>query len=683
MSEEKNADESAREAQPTSEEEVVGAAVAVEETAAEVSEAQSTPDEPAPPTDSEPAATTVAPPAPPRRHGTHALARAMQWLPVLPLLIFPLLFLITSLGRINVPFELEWNEGQSAEQSWRFAKGLPLYPKAEENWVPYMYAPLYHMAHGAVMRLFDWYSLVPGRWISFLSTLLTVAAIVAIVRDRSRGWAPAVMAGMLYFAYYKPTGFWFDIVRVDAMAFMMVAWGVFFVLKRRPKEWQVFAGLVLLGLATWAKQTNGVIAVACGVYALVVRPRAAVIAGLLCAWASANMVFVFLRGGSSEFLKYVYTNALNHPSANNVWFPKGLWADQFLKEVPDPASWTSRVSTYIQLSLEGPAAPIWNDGLRHIWLLMIPVVLWLVLSAVRLRVPRGWFHLVIGVLLSVLGLQSVAKYGGYINNYLPVYMATCILAGLAMAGLMRLWRNGWWSGAVGLGFAVLLTLQITQPWRLPPPGLGDANWSMMRAEPNSEIAGELRQWSDYLYRVAEAEKNGKTNDEKPPEVSAAIKRRHTIGRWNWAGLTYFPSHQQPAPGSMTAHLEMMGWLRQKERAGEPVFVMHHQFYGLQTGHPMAINIDMVRCAVWAGDPIPEAFRRDLSSGKFKWVVLGRENLEWDWLAGNIIDTLKKHYEYVGPMPALRAKSDRVLHPVTGADMRPLAVYRFKGFKGKL
>src|SRR5690606_224762 len=48
--------------------------------------------------------------------------------PALVLAPYALLFLITALARVGSPVELEWNEGQTAEQALRFARGEPLYP---------------------------------------------------------------------------------------------------------------------------------------------------------------------------------------------------------------------------------------------------------------------------------------------------------------------------------------------------------------------------------------------------------------------------------------------------------------------------------------------------------------------------------------------------------------------------
>lgn len=606
----------------------------------------------------------------PRRRG-HA-PWWLQWLPVLPALPFLPLFLVTALPRLLVPFELEWNEGHSAEQAWRFARGLPLYPPPEEGWVPYMYAPLYHVLHGALMALSGVYTLAWGRLISFVSSLLVAFSIYAIVHDRVRRAAPALAAALLFFAYYKPTGFWYDIVRVDSLAFALAGWGMYFTLKRHPRHWQAVVGLVLLALATWAKQTNGVIAVLCAGWILFRRPVPTVLSCLAIALVTANAVFFLMRGGSGWFLKYVYTNALLHPSMPNVYFPGYLSPGEFLDRAGNPEGGLARAVAWVRLWREEGPPQVWALYLRHAWLVLLAVPAWLVLPPVRRRLPRGWMYVVPCVALSVLAFQSYAKFGGYVNNFLSVYMAVCILFGLALGGLTPLWRNRWWRGGVSLAAMVLVTLQVFQPWNIPPAGDSRANWEILGGESNGERRMEMERWMRHLARKAEGGAG------EAPEVSRATRLRHFVARVNHAGLFWFPSGQWPSAGSRAAFEDLIDWLRGKREAGEAVLVMHHQWYGLLAGHPMGMNIDMLRCAHWAGDPIPPSFLDELRGGRWPYIVLDKDRIEWEWMAANVGDVLKAHYDHAGTLPAISGAEDpRALMPVTGADMRPRSIWVHK------
>lgn len=610
--------------------------------------------------------------------GKHRALVAMEWLPLLPLLIFVPLFLLTTIPRVLIPFELEWNEGHSAEQAWRFTMGLPLYPGPEEDWVPYMYAPLYHVLHGWIMWLTGVWSLAWGRVISLVSTFFILQGICLIVYNQTRRWMPSLAAPLLFLAYYKPTGFWYDIVRVDSFSLALAVWGMYFTLKRFPKPWEAATGLILLALATWTKQTNGVIAVTCAAWVLFRQPRATILACFAIALATVNATYLFMRGGSDHFLKYVYTNAVNHPSMLHVWFPGYLYPGDFLREAGHPEGLPARIVAYIRLWRELGPPTVWADCLRHAWLVLLVVPAWLFVSLVRRKRPRGVQYLVPCVLLAWLAFQSFAKYGGYINNFMAVYVAVAIAFGLAVGGLTRSWRGVKWRSGLGIAVMVIVALQVFQPWNFPARGHAPANNMMVMREHNPERQEALRQWTNHLNNIHAAREGGWEYVAEPPGVSIRTRLRHLLGRINHAGLTWFPSHQRPAAGSREVYEGLLDWLMEKNRAGEPVLVIHHQWYGILTGHPLSINIDMLRCAHWAGDPIPPGFINDIRRGRWPHLVLGASRVEWDWLAGPVGDIIREHYEYVGTVPALEGREHtRDFIPVTGAEVRPIAHWRYK------
>ncbi|MCC5876081.1 MAG: hypothetical protein JJU11_07665 [Candidatus Sumerlaeia bacterium] len=623
--------------------------------------------------------------APPTHHlsnGPGRRSRAlvfMEWLPILPLLIFVPLFLLTSIPRILTPFELEWNEGHSAEQAWRFAMGLPLYPGPEEDWVPYMYAPLYHVLHGWIMWLTGVWSLAWGRVISLVSTAFILQGIFLIVYNQSRRWVPSLAATLLFLAYYKPTGFWYDIVRVDSFSLALAVWGMYFTLKRAPRPWEAVVGLGLLALATWTKQTHGFLAVACAGWILFRQPRATILACFAIALVTINATYLFMRGGSDHFLKYAYTNALNHPSLPHVWFPGYLYPADFLREAGNPEGLLARTSAYIRLWRELGAPTVWTDCLRHAWLPLLLIAAWLIAALVGRKRPRGVHYLVPCLLMAFFGLESFAKYGGYINNFMAVYLAVAIAFGLGLAGLTRSIRGRPWRAGLGVAVFVIVALQMFQPWNIPAAGYGPANNMMVLREHDPERREELRNWTNHLNNIRAAREGGWEYVATPPEVSFRIRLRHLLGRINHGGLTWFPSHQQPAPGSQEVYEGLLDWLMEKNRAGEPVLVMHHQWYGILTGHALSVNIDMLRCAHWAGDPIPTRFINDLRGGRWPHLVLGAMRVEWDWMAGPIGDIINQHYEYVGTTPPLEGhEHTRAFIPVTGAEVRPLTHWKYRG-----
>lgn len=625
------------------------------------------------------------------------LRRAVDWSWLVVLVPFAVLFLMTVLPRFTVPFELEWMEGQSAEQAWRFTQGLPLYPKQDANWVPYMYTPLYHVVFGGLMEISGRWTLAWGRLISLLSTFATMGAILMIVYDRTRRLAPACFAALLYTAYFKPTGFWYDIVRVDAFAFALAIWGTYLTTKNKVTFWQGFWGVLLLLAGTLTKQSVGLIAVACMAILLWKNLRAAMLGGLASLFLLVNLGYLMDRGGNPAFLDYVVTNTLRHPASPGVYMPGSQWPGLLYQEVreakahtlnlkptevpPEPGYWDLAKGYVAKWKELGPPM-LWKECLRHCWLLMLLPLPWMLMAFVRGRMPRGAIFLLPAALFIYGACKSYALYGGFMNNFLPLFLAVCVVAGLAMDGIRRN-LSGWWR-IVGIAlFTLLVTLQIFQPWNLPDVTNGAAHWDAWKSEPDSRRRQSVDALVEYDRRRANAQAAKQPFTEPAPRVPFAHRLAYCIGRWNAAGLGWFPSHQQPSPRARQAHDALIAWLTKKAKAREPVWVMHHQWYGILTGHPLGASVDAIRCAMWAGDPLPPTFRADLEDGRYKWLIL--DNLvEYDWQAGDVGQLIQQKYEFLGTLPALNnAGGPEALKPVTGAEVKPYTVLRYKGFDGSV
>ncbi len=509
----------------------------------------------------------------------HRVARRIDWALVAMVAPFYVLFLMTTIGRFTVPFELEWNEGHSAEQALRFAQGLPLYPAPETDcWVPYMYAPLYHWLFGGILAITGNLSLVWGRLISILATCATGVGIGWTVRNVTRHSAAAWFAGLLYFAFFAPTGFWFDIARNDALAFGLCVWGMGLTLGRGLRPWQIAAGFGCFILGALAKQTVGPVAIVCAGILLLRGDRTARWMTMLTILLGINLLIIYTRTGNEWFWKYVVTNAGNHLSDWNVLIPQN-----------------------------GAPPKIWVEGLRFVAWLAVPILAWLVASLAKRRRLRGGLFLLPVGLLALGAVGGYAKFGGYINNFLPMFLGVSLITGLAYAGLARSLCGGW-RFMLPFFMICLMILQIFQP-------------------------------------------GFKT------------------------GLLYKPQAQWPDPESMRAYEALMTWLRERRDADEEVWVFHHQWYGIQTGHPTGPNVDMVRCATYAGDLVPHCFDEILESGEYKWLVMDSTDIQYEWLAPGIDMLIMEYYEPVGVIPGYETLSWKALGPVTGAPVRPQMIYQ--------
>jgi hypothetical protein len=525
------------------------------------------------------------------------------------------------------------------------------------------------MVYGSIMWITGNQELVWGRALSLLGTLASVLALFFMVKDRTRRYAPSVFAALLFFAYFKPTGFWYDIVRIDMLAMGLGAWGMYFSLKRKVTMWQGVLAVLLLTAATLTKQSMGYVALACGICLLFKNPRSMIISGVAVLIVLANLVLVMNRSGNDAFLKYVVEAPFRHPSVTTIYFPEGKSKEDFFAgiEESDPSAWTI-ATTYLSLHMQKRGAPLWEDALRHIWVLTLAILLWLLLSLAQWRMPRGWIYLVPTIPLIYTSVVAFGLYGGFLNNFVTMFFAISLMSAFAFDGFTRQ-LSGLWRIALMSLFVVALVLQLLQPWRLPSKP--DDLYAQWNKERDPALREPIMSWIGFQ----SARQRGVKDANPPPKMGIWAGMLLQMSKFNHSGLTWFPSHQQPHPEAGRAYDSLMAWLQEKHEAGENVAVLHHQWYGTRTGHPLTADVDAIRCAVWTGDPIPKSFSSDLSSGKYKWIVLDAPDPKWDWLPLEIQKIIQASYVKVDPFPPMEGLPFDALEPVTGAQVKPSALFR--------
>ncbi|MBX3727845.1 MAG: DUF2029 domain-containing protein [Candidatus Sumerlaeia bacterium] len=538
--------------------------------------------------------------------------RWIDWLPALVAFPFLLLFLATALPRVGVPFELEWNEGHSAEQAWRAVQGLPIYPMPGDAWVPYMYPPGYHLALGAIFRATNRPHLGWGRLLSVLGTLATAAALYRLVHDRTRRAPDALFAALFWFAWFGPSGFWFDLSRLDALAFGLAAWGMALTLARRPSGRQVVIGMMLLAMGSFVKQTVAPVMLLCFARVLVrehlvvrrtgnpTRPAAMTLLVLLLIGAAT--VHILERTGNGGLWHYAVRNALRHPSTSLVWMPGDIEPDVLRAQAGEGTA--AFLFEYLRAAFAQPPR-VWIDGLQHVAVLLPFVVVAAILAGRAGRRPRGLLLAIPVAALAWGALAGYAKFGGYVNNFLPMFLGVSMVTALAPADLRAVFPRR--RAAIACVTAAVLAAQVA--------------------------------------------------------VSGA--------------MLFSPRNQIPPRDSHVAAERLMQWLRERHKAGEVVWIAHHQWYAVRAGHPLLPNPDMIRCAEWAGDPAPEALVVLIEEQRVDWVVLDKMRLEDEWLPASMKSALREHYEPV-EVSWYDGLSGRALVPVTGAEMRPLVAWRSRG-----
>jgi hypothetical protein len=556
----------------------------------------------------------------------------------------------TIFQRFAVPFEIEWNEGHTAEQAWRFATGQPLYPAPESGWVPYMYAPGHHIILGTIYWFMGGISLPVGRLLSVLATAGTQAALVLIVWDRTRRLSSAFLALTLYAATFRLCGFCFDLVRVDSLGLAFALWAMYFVLRRKATTASVASALLLAAIAAAIKQPFALLwffAAFIGVFRSAKGTLLGVVGSVLL---GAQLFFLLSVAGSTHIWHYTVTNALEHLSRHDVFFPGALYPDQFAAARLPEESW---LQAYRRLWSEGSAPALWVEFLRHWWILGLVVMAWPILRLTRRLGSAGFLYVIVLLILLASSVSAYAKFGGFVNNFQPFFAGLAIVLAFAVEGLRRA-SAGWPRVALLLVVSSALVAQVLQPWSMPAMDQSFLG-KLAHRDPDPERGRALvTEWRE---------------QSRPPAI--AMLARAIEPGWGW-----LPRWQAPTLGSEEAHAALMKWLAERHAAGEPVWMLHHQVYALQTGHPLPYNVDMVRCAVWAGDPVPQALGDALLSGRGKWLVADMRDLKYEWLPAGVHDKIRAGYDFVGPMPGLESiEFTRALMPVTGAEMRPLFIWQ--------
>lgn len=318
---------------------------------------------------------------------------------------------------------------------------------------------------------------------------------------------------------------------------------------------------------------------------------------------SANALKYFIDAGNPYFLHYAVHNASAHASWWAQLIPGGARPAEFFAGMGP----IGRIAKYLSEFPSDPPA-IWREAGRHVVFVLCWCALGLACAAGRLpRIKRVLPHFGMLTALAVVCTLGYAKFGGYVNNFMPLHLWLAVCAPLA-----------WWESrrrvlpwAADVAFAAILALQALQPWTS-------------------------------------------------------------------SGLLWSPAAQWPSGDDRRAHGAMLDWLRERRAQGERVLVVHHQYYGYLTGHGLATNVDMVRCAQWAGDPVPAPLTDAFVSRAYDFLVLDQKDPEEDWLPPGFAELVTAGYEYAGPLPGSVAEDGRwLMVPRTGAAVRPGFVFRIR------
>jgi hypothetical protein len=165
-------------------------------------------------------------------------------------LLYTLFFLFVAAKRLMYPYEVEWNEGAILDHALRVVDGKPLYTAPSLAFASFVYTPLYYYITALILKV-GGVGLWAGRLISIVSTIFTAYLIRQILWKETANSVLSLLGAMLFLAFYHATGFFYDIVRMDALATMLAISSIYSALYIRRGE--VFAAILIV-LAYLTKQ---------------------------------------------------------------------------------------------------------------------------------------------------------------------------------------------------------------------------------------------------------------------------------------------------------------------------------------------------------------------------------------------------------------------------------------------
>jgi len=246
-------------------------------------------------------------------------ARLPQIVAVLAAGVFTLMFFITVAPRLTYRYDLDFVEDSVLMQSLRVADGQPVYIAPNADFNPHVYMPLFFWLGGLVVKAVG-PSLEALRAISLAATLVTTAVIYLVARrEGERRWLGLVCAG-LYLGGYRINGFWYDVIRVDALFVALLVSGLAVGLYAGRSRGRLALAGLLLALSFLTKQTGLMVGAGLGVMLLVaIGRRAWWFIGPLLVLALAP-ILVLNAATQGWFFYHVFTIG----SADPIEFGRGV-----------------------------------------------------------------------------------------------------------------------------------------------------------------------------------------------------------------------------------------------------------------------------------------------------------------------------------------------------------------------
>ncbi|MEC3949894.1 hypothetical protein [Sphingobium sp. HWE2-09] len=226
---------------------------------------------------------------------------------------------------LNYPFQLDYGEGIVWQQARNIWAGEGYGPLQIFPAVVYHYPPLYHLTFEALAAWTGMDEMVAGRIVSIVSSALSAlmvgmltSAVIGSAENAKTRAVCGVFAALLFLASF-PVRMWTPLMRVDMLAVLLGAAGLWFAWRalRRPHLIYVASALFVLGV--YVKQIS-IAPPAAAYLVLLVTHRPLALRGLaaaICMGLLGLAIEQWLNGG--QFLQHIVGYNVNRLALHLLW----------------------------------------------------------------------------------------------------------------------------------------------------------------------------------------------------------------------------------------------------------------------------------------------------------------------------------------------------------------------------